>query len=102
MTDAELDAAIAAQPYEKVTKESIEARIKSVSYQVLPDSTVTLCNIVLDNGHSERGESVCVDPRNFNMTTGREIAYRQAFAKFWVPFGFLLRERQFLASQANK
>ncbi len=59
-----LEDAIAAQPYPKVTKDSIEAKIAKVDYLVLPDSTVTLCNITLKNGYSVRGESACVDPRN--------------------------------------
>lgn len=98
MTDAELDAKIAAQPYEKVTKESIEKRIKKVSYFVLPDSTVTVCNIEIVNGYSVRGESACVDARNFNMEIGRNIAYRNAFDKLWALEGYLLAERRMLSN----
>lgn len=95
MNDQQLEQAIAAQPHEKVTKESIEARIKSVDYMVVPNSTVTLCNITLENGFSVRGESACVDPRNFNMEIGQQIAYREAFAKLWPLEGYLLAERRF-------
>ena len=94
MTNDELDAAIAAQPHEKVTKEGIEARITKVDYAVLPNSTVTICNITLENGFSVRGESACVDPRNFNMQIGQEIAYREAFKKLWELEGYLLAERR--------
>ncbi|MCG7945844.1 MAG: Gp49 family protein [Candidatus Thiodiazotropha taylori] len=93
MTDEQLEKAIEDQPHEKVTKEGIDARIADVSYTVLQDSTVTICNIVLDNGFSVRGESACVDPRNFNMQVGREIAYRDAFNKLWQLEGYLLVER---------
>lgn len=99
MDDKQLDAAIAAQPYEKVTKEGMEARIKSVDYHTLPNSTVTICNITLDNGFSVRGESACVDPRNFNMEIGRNIAHRQAFDKLWPLFGFLLSEVRLLRAK---
>jgi hypothetical protein len=95
MTDEQLEKAIENQPHEKVTKEGIEARIDDVSYTVLPDSTVTICNITLENGFSVRGESACVDPRNFNMQIGREIAYREAFGKLWQLEGYLLAERRF-------
>ena len=95
MSDAQLNAAIAARPHEKVTKEGIEARIVSTNYLVLPDSTVTLCNIKLDNGYSVRGESACVDPRNFDMEIGRQLAYRDAFSKLWPLEGYLLAERRF-------
>lgn len=95
MTDEQLDQAIADRPYEKVTKEGIEARITGVDYTVLPNSTVTICNINLENGFSVRGESACVDTRNFNMQIGQEIAYRDAFKKLWELEGYLLAEQRF-------
>ena len=95
MNDKDLEKAIAAQPHEKVTKEGIEARIADVDYLVLPNSTVTMCNIKLDNGFSVRGESACVDPRNFNLEIGQNIAYREAFAKLWQLEGYLLAEKRF-------
>lgn len=95
MNDAQLQAAIDARPHEKVTKESIEKKIVSTSYMVLPDSTVTICNIKLENGFSVRGESACVDARNFDMEIGRQLAYRHAFGKLWELEGYLLAERKF-------
>jgi|SRR6185312_4866601 len=97
MNEAQLQQAISATPHEKVTKESIEARIKDTDYMVLPNSTVTVCNIKLENGFSVRGESVCVDSRNFDMEIGRQIAYRDAFSKLWQLEGYLLAERRFQA-----
>lgn len=96
MTDTQLEQAIAERPYEKVTKEGIEKRIVKADYFVLPNTSVTVCNIELNNGFSVRGESACVDPRNFNMQIGREIAYRNAFNKLWELEGYLLAERRFL------
>ena len=87
--------AIAAQPYPKVTKASIEAKIAKVDYLVLPDSTVTLCNITLHNGYSVRGESACVDPRNFNLEIGKGLAYKQAFDALWPLEGYLLADSRF-------
>lgn len=95
---AALDDAIAAQPYEKVTKASIEAKIVKVDYVVLPDSTVTLCNITMRNGFSVRGESACVDPRNFNIEIGKSLAYKKAFDELWPLEGYLLAERRHQAS----
>ena len=94
MKDSQLEQAIASRPYDKVTKEGIEKRIKASNYMVLPDSTVTICNIVLENGFSVRGESACVDPRNFDMEIGRQLAYRDAFSKLWQLEGYLLAERR--------
>lgn len=89
-----LEAAIAALTYPKVTKDSIEAKIAKVDYLVLPDSTVTLCNITLKNGYSVRGESACVDPRNFNLEIGKGLSYKQAFDRLWPLEGYLLAERR--------
>jgi len=91
-----LDQAIATRPYPKVTKDSIEAKIAKVDYMVLPDSTVTLCNITLKNGYSVRGESACVDPRNFNIEIGKGLAYKDAFGKIWPLEGYLLAESRML------
>ena len=90
----ELAGAILAQPYPKVTQSSISEKIAKVDYLVLPESTVTLCNITLKNGYSVRGESACVDPRNFNVEIGKGLAYRQAFDKLWPLEGYLLAERR--------
>ena len=99
LAGAALETAIAAQLYEKVTKDSIEAKIAKVDYLVLPDSTVTLCNITLKNGYSVRGESACVDPRNFNVEIGKGLAYKQAFDRLWPLEGYLLAERRHQAAQ---
>ena len=93
MNDKELERAIADKPFPKVTKEGIEARITGTDYMVLPNSTVTICNIKMENGFSVRGESACVDSRNFDMEIGRQIAYRDAFSKLWQLEGYLLAER---------
>ena len=93
MNDKELDKAIADKPLPQVTKEGIEARITGTDYMVLPNSTVTICNIKMENGFSVRGESACVDSRNFDMEIGRQIAYRDAFSKLWQLEGYLLAER---------
>lgn len=96
---AALAMAIASQPHPKVTAGSIEKRIKNVGYIVLPDSTVTICNITLENGFSVRGESACVDPRNFNVDIGKGLAYKDAFSKLWQLEGYLLAEARWQEAQ---
>lgn len=81
----------------RVTKHMIEQRIASTHYLVLPDTTVTICSITLDNGFSARGESACVDPKNFNADIGRTLAHKDAFDKLWAFFGFLICEMKFIA-----
>lgn len=95
MNEQQLQQAIADRPYPKVTAKGIEDRIAKVDYMVLPNSTVTICNITLENGYSIRGESACVDPRNFDMAIGQSLAYKDAFSKIWAFEGYLLAERRF-------
>ena len=99
LNGSDLDAAIANMPYPKVTKDSIEAKILKVGYLVLPDLTVTLCNITLKNGYSIRGESACVDPRNFDVEIGKGLAYKDAFSKLWPLEGYLLAEHLWQSTQ---
>ena len=76
-----------------IDKPYLVSRMKNVAYFVLPDTTCTICNITMVNGFGVRGESACVDPRNFDQAIGREIAYENAFQKLWELEGYLLAER---------
>ena len=76
----------------KITLEWIKDKIVKVDYLVLPGTTCTICNLILENGFSVRGESSCVDPANFSAEMGREIAYDAAVDKVWLLEGYLLAE----------
>lgn len=94
----ELERRLQTQPAPRVSRQSIEQRIADVQYFLLPETNgprTTICNIVLDNGYSVRGESSCVDPRNFDPEIGKRLAYDDAFKKLWPLFGFLLAEDRF-------
>jgi hypothetical protein len=93
MTGEQRDQALAASPSnDRITPETIKARIARVEYMGL-GGTVTICSITLDNGYSVRGESACVDPANYRRDVGEKIAYDNAFRELWPLFGFLLAER---------
>lgn len=84
-------------PGERVTADYIKSRmLDAVPRFYRIGSTVTVCNIVLDNGYSVRGESACVDPANYNQNIGERLAYDDAFRKLWPLFGFLLAEKRHL------
>ncbi len=93
ISEDQVQEALEASPAERVTVESMQARISYTSFMRLPNSTVTICNITLDNGFSVRGESACVNPANYNQSVGEKIAYDDAFNKPWPLFGFLLAEK---------
>lgn len=77
----------------KITRASIDAKITDVAYIHLPNSTVTICSITLQNGYSVRGESACVDPAEYVEITGRALAYNDAFDKIWALEAYLLAEQ---------
>lgn len=81
-----------------VTKEYIDKRIKSIEYIRIPDTTVTICHMVLLNGFSVRGESACVSHHTFEEAVGRKIAYDNAFDKVWQLEGYLLAEELYTHS----
>lgn len=99
MDAQQLEAAIAATPGEKVTKDYINSRIKYPPRFERIGVTLTHCSIEVDNGFIVTGESSCVDPQNYRQEIGEQIAYDNAYAKLWPLFGFLLAEKRMLASR---
>ena len=77
-----------------VTKEGIEAKIASTTFHQLP-GTLTICVLTLQNGFTVTGQSACVDPANFNLQIGQDIARANAFEKIWELEGYLLKEEMF-------
>ncbi|WP_175785296.1 Gp49 family protein [Burkholderia ambifaria] len=77
----------------RVTSDMIEARILSESYEVRADGRTTVCEITLDNGWTERGESSCGDPADFDGERAKPAARAAAKASLWKCFAFLAREQ---------
>lgn len=94
MTDAELQAAIAARPKIKITKEYIESRIHKIDYirPMTANDTLTICVITFDNGFDCTGQAAAAHPDNFDAEIGQQLSYRNAIANAWPLFGFLLCE----------
>lgn len=78
-----------------VTEDLLKSEIKSVTYTVVPGTTVTICHILLKNGFSVSGDEACVDPANFNKELGEKYAYEKAFNNLWPLFGFLTKQRMY-------
>jgi hypothetical protein len=77
----------------KVTEDSIKARVESVSCIRVEETTLTICIIKMVNGFTVVGESACADPANFDAQIGAELAHANAFEKLWQLEGYLLKER---------
>ncbi len=92
MTNDELDTAVAAKTFPKVTPQRIEEIIDGEAY--FQHGTLTICVLTLANGFKVTGESACVDPRNFEQEIGEGYARKNAVAKIWALEGYALAERQ--------
>ena len=77
----------------RLRPEDIDAAIVSETYMVLPSGKAMVCELILRNGFSVRGESACVSKANFNEEIGRKISYEDARNKVWMLEGYLLQER---------
>ena len=54
---------------------------------------LTFCVLVLKNGFTVTGESVCASPENFDADVGRKIARQNAVQKVWPLMGYELRSK---------
>lgn len=81
----------------RITLGDIQAKVKKTYYHVVPDTTLTLCVLTLENGFTVTGESACVDPAMFSTAIGEQIAFQNALEKIWLLEGYLLRQKRFEA-----
>ena len=79
----------------RVTEELINDKIKDITTYRLPDTTITVAVITLENGWMQEGFSACADPANFDEQIGKEMAINNAYDKIWPLEGYLLKERMF-------
>jgi hypothetical protein len=81
----------------RVTLGDIQSQVKSAYYHVVPDTTLTICVLTLNNGYTVMGSSACVDPASFNKAVGEQIAYDNALNEIWALEGYLLKQKRFEA-----
>lgn len=85
-------------PY--ITAESIEEKIINVQYIFPENTTLTICIITVNGGFSVRGESSCIDPRNFDPEKGKTFSYKDAFGKLFGLEAYHFMARQHEAKMA--
>jgi hypothetical protein len=57
---------------------------------------------LLPNGFSIIGRGVCVDPANFDIEIGRQVAREQAENTLWQLEGYLLQQKLFGGDDSNE
>jgi len=79
----------------RLTPEDISDAIVSESFTVLPSGKAIVCELILKNGFSVRGESSCVSKENFNFEIGKKLSREEARDKVCMLEGYLLQELLF-------
>ena len=79
----------------RLTPAHIDSVIKEIKYYVVPDTTTTICSLILSNGFVVDGESAAASKENFDEEIGRKIAYENARDKIWMLEGYLLKQKLF-------
>jgi hypothetical protein len=85
----------------KVVQQDIEDEIVAEQYHILPNTTTTVCVLTGKTGWSETGISACADPANFDEKVGKDLAYKNAFNKWWPVLGFRLKDKLSLIEKAG-
>jgi len=83
----------------RITPADIDATIKYVEYWVVPNTTTTVCAMILQNNYVLVGTSAAASMANFDQEIGRNIAYRNAREQIWHLQGYLLKQK--LYEQGN-
>ena len=91
----QLEAVAAVANGNRVTTDLIDSKIKGITTYRLPDTTITVAVITLENGFTVTGESACADPANFDADVGKNFAIEKAYQKIEPLEGYLLKERLF-------
>lgn len=82
----------------KLTPEWLTSNIESVSYTRVPDTTTTICSIILNNGFVVTETSACIDPSNYDKAIGEKIALDACKERLWELYGFAIVENTFQKS----
>lgn len=95
LADEALIQAAGATRAPRLTPADIDAAIVGETFTVLPSGRVTVCELMLKNGFTVRGESAVVSIENFDAAIGEKVARDNARSKVWEMEGYLLKQRLF-------
>lgn len=77
----------------RLTPQHIDSVIVSETFTVLPSGKCMVCELILRNGFSVRGEAAVVSKENFNEEIGKDVSRRKAREQIWQLEGYLLQEK---------
>lgn len=92
LEQAEAEAAAVAKTENRVTLDSIKAKVLTTQLWQPPGTTLTIAVVTLKNGFQVVGKSAAADPLNFNRDLGEKFAIEDAIRQAWPLEAYLLRE----------
>ena len=101
MTEEQVEIAIKAKGLTapRITPDNIDASIKYAEYFRVPNTTTTICALILSNNYVVVGHSASVSIANFDEEIGKEVAYSNAREQIWALEGYRLKDK--LYAEAN-
>lgn len=95
ITPADIEANIVAETYftahDGTTGVSVNHKVGVPAHESF--KLLTFCVLVLRNGFTVTGESVCASPENFDSEIGCKIARANAVQKIWPLMGYELKSK---------
>ena len=79
----------------RLTPSLIDGKIVKKYYHIVPDTTLTICVLTLENGYQVVGKSASVSKDNFNKEIGEKIAFEDAREQIWNLEGYLLKDIEY-------
>lgn len=79
-------------PPSRLTPQVIEGLIASEWFQIVPDTSLTLCALTLRNGFTVVGQSAHLDPLRFDPHMGRLLARDDALRKLHEMHAYAVKE----------
>lgn len=75
----------------RLTPDNIDSTIKSQEYYRVPNTTTTICALILNNNYVIVGKSAAVSMENFDEELGRKIAFDDARDQIWALEGYYMK-----------
>lgn len=77
----------------RLTPADIDAQIKYCEYWVVPNTTTTVCAMILQNNFVVTAMSAAASMANFDKAIGEQIAYQNAREQIWQLAGYMLKQK---------
>ena len=77
----------------RLTPADIDAQIKYCEYWVVPNTTTTVCAMILQNNFVVTAMSAAASMENFDREIGEKVAYANAHNQIWALEGYLLKQK---------